>query len=117
MGGRGASAREMRSGRQGNDRRCLRSNLGTKFGAEDAPFVVARSLKGAEIAVTEVRVDLPLGRLSAFQDGWKGLDRPGQLRPRKGVRHGNIVVSAGLAASRYAPGYQAGRLYAGGRSW
>ena len=39
-------------------------NLGTKFGAEDAPFVVTRSLKGAEIAVTEVRVDLPLGRLS-----------------------------------------------------
>jgi hypothetical protein len=84
-------------------------NLGTKFGAEDAPFVVTQSLKGAEIAVTEVRVDLPLGRLSAFQDGWKALDRPGLLHPSKGVRHGSIVVSAGLAASRYAPGYQAGR--------
>jgi AraC family transcriptional regulator len=39
-------------------------NLSTKFGAEDAPFVVTRSLKGAEIAVTEVCVDRPLRRLS-----------------------------------------------------
>jgi AraC family transcriptional regulator len=39
-------------------------NLGKKFGAEDAPFIVTRSLKSAEIAVTELCVDRPLGRLS-----------------------------------------------------
>jgi AraC family transcriptional regulator len=39
-------------------------NLGEKFGAEDAPFIVTRSLQCAEIAVTEVCVDRPLGRLS-----------------------------------------------------
>ena len=39
-------------------------NLGTKFGAEDAPFIVTRSLKSAEIAVTELRVNRPPGRLS-----------------------------------------------------
>jgi AraC-like DNA-binding protein len=39
-------------------------SLGEKFGATDAPSVVTRSLKHAEIAVTEVRVDRPLGRLS-----------------------------------------------------
>jgi AraC family transcriptional regulator len=39
-------------------------NLGTKFGAKDASFITTRSLKGAEIAVTELRVDRPVGRLS-----------------------------------------------------
>jgi AraC family transcriptional regulator len=39
-------------------------NLGKKFGAEDAPCVVTRSLQCAELAVTEVCVDRPLGRLS-----------------------------------------------------
>jgi AraC family transcriptional regulator len=39
-------------------------NLGGKFGAEDAPCIVTRSLQYAEIAVTEVCVDRPLGRLS-----------------------------------------------------
>jgi AraC family transcriptional regulator len=39
-------------------------NLGGKFGAEDAPCIVTRSLQCAEIAVTEVCVDRPLGRLS-----------------------------------------------------
>ena len=38
--------------------------LGEKFGVEDAPFIVTRSLQGAEIAVTEMRVETPLGRLS-----------------------------------------------------
>jgi len=37
--------------------------LGEKYGAGDAPFIVTRSLQRAEIAVTEVRVDQPLGRL------------------------------------------------------
>ena len=39
-------------------------NLGTKYGAEDAPAIVTRSLHSTEIAVTEVRVNRPLGRLS-----------------------------------------------------
>jgi AraC family transcriptional regulator len=39
-------------------------NLGTKYGAEDAPSIVTRSLHSTEIAVTELRVDRPLGRLS-----------------------------------------------------
>jgi len=37
--------------------------LGTKFGAEDAPFIVTRSLQSADIAVTEVYVDRPPIRL------------------------------------------------------
>jgi AraC family transcriptional regulator len=39
-------------------------NLGTKFGAEDAPFIATRSLQNGLMAVTELRVDRPLGRLS-----------------------------------------------------
>jgi AraC family transcriptional regulator len=39
-------------------------DLGIKFGAEDAPFIMARSLRCADVAVTEVFVDRPLGRLS-----------------------------------------------------
>jgi len=39
-------------------------NLGEKYGAEDAPFIVTRSLNRGEIAVTEICVDRPLGRLS-----------------------------------------------------
>src|ERR1700692_1312236 len=39
-------------------------NLGTKFGDEDAPAIVTRSLHSTEIAVTEICVDRPLGRLS-----------------------------------------------------
>src|SRR5580693_8500882 len=39
-------------------------NLGTKYGAEDAPAIVTRSLHSTEIAVTEVCVVRPLGRLS-----------------------------------------------------
>jgi hypothetical protein len=39
-------------------------NLGENFGAEDAPFIVTRTLQRGEIAVTEVCVDRPLGRLS-----------------------------------------------------
>ena len=38
--------------------------FGEKFGAEDAPYIVTRSLQSAEIAVTDVRIDEPLGRLS-----------------------------------------------------
>ena len=39
-------------------------NLGEKFGAQDAPFVLTRSLQCPELAVTEVYVNQPLGRLS-----------------------------------------------------
>jgi AraC family transcriptional regulator len=39
-------------------------SLGTKYGAEDAPSIVTRSLHSTEIAVTEIYVDRPLGRLS-----------------------------------------------------
>jgi AraC family transcriptional regulator len=39
-------------------------NLGTKFGAEDASFITARSLQRGVMAVTELRVDRPIGRLS-----------------------------------------------------
>jgi AraC family transcriptional regulator len=39
-------------------------DLAENFGAEDAPFTVTRTLQRGEIAVTEVRVDQPLGRLS-----------------------------------------------------
>ncbi len=38
--------------------------LGKKFGAEDAPFIATRSMQNGVIAVTELRVDRPLGRLS-----------------------------------------------------
>jgi AraC family transcriptional regulator len=38
--------------------------LGEKFGVQDVPYIVTRSLQGAEIAVTEVQVDKPLDRLS-----------------------------------------------------
>jgi AraC family transcriptional regulator len=38
--------------------------LGQKFGAEDAPAIVARSLRRTDVAVTEIRADRPLGRLS-----------------------------------------------------
>jgi AraC family transcriptional regulator len=39
-------------------------NLGMKFGAEDAPCILTRSLQCEDIAVTEVFVDRPPGRLS-----------------------------------------------------
>src|SRR5258708_2902541 len=39
-------------------------NLGTKYGAEEAPSIVTRSLHSTEIAVTEVCVHRPPGRLS-----------------------------------------------------
>lgn len=39
-------------------------NLGRDFGAEDAPFILTRSLQCTEIAITDVRVERPLGRLS-----------------------------------------------------
>lgn len=39
-------------------------NLGTKYGAEEAPSIVTRSLHSTEIAVTEICVHQPLGRLS-----------------------------------------------------
>jgi AraC-like DNA-binding protein len=38
--------------------------LGEKFGVDDVPCIVTRSLQSAEIAVTEVRIDTPLDRLS-----------------------------------------------------
>ncbi|HEY2662067.1 MAG TPA: AraC family transcriptional regulator [Caulobacteraceae bacterium] len=38
--------------------------LGEKFGVEDLPCIVTRSLQSAEIAVTDLRTDKPLGRLS-----------------------------------------------------
>ncbi len=38
--------------------------LAQRYGAEDAPIIVSRSLPRSEIAVTEIRVDQPLGRLS-----------------------------------------------------
>jgi AraC-like DNA-binding protein len=39
-------------------------NLGTKYGAEDAPAIVTRSLHSTEIAITEICVHRPSGRLS-----------------------------------------------------
>ena len=39
-------------------------NLGTKYGAEEAPSIVTYSLHSAEIAVTEICVHRPPGRLS-----------------------------------------------------
>jgi AraC family transcriptional regulator len=39
-------------------------NLGTKYGAEEAPSIVTRSLNSTEIAVTEICVHRPPGRLS-----------------------------------------------------
>jgi AraC family transcriptional regulator len=38
-------------------------HLGTKFGADDVPFLTTRSRQGGELAVTEIRVECPLGRL------------------------------------------------------
>ena len=40
-------------------------NLAQYFGAEDAPSIVTRSVRGAEIAITDLRVNKPNGRLSA----------------------------------------------------
>ncbi len=37
--------------------------LAQRYGAEDAPIIVSRSLPRGEITVTEIRVDQPLGRL------------------------------------------------------
>src|ERR1700730_10857034 len=39
-------------------------NLGTKYGGEEAPSMVTRSVHSTETAVTEICVDRPLGRLS-----------------------------------------------------
>src|ERR1700719_3304753 len=39
-------------------------SLGAKYGAEDAPAIVTRSLHSTEIAVTEICVHRPPGRLS-----------------------------------------------------
>jgi AraC family transcriptional regulator len=39
-------------------------SLGSKYGAEDSPSIVTRSLHSTEIAVTEICVRRPLGRLS-----------------------------------------------------
>ena len=39
-------------------------NLGTKYGAEEAPSFVTRSLHSTELAVTEICVNRPPGRLS-----------------------------------------------------
>jgi len=39
-------------------------SLGEKFGIEDVPCIVIRPRQGAELAVTELRVDVPLDRLS-----------------------------------------------------
>src|SRR5258708_26351621 len=39
-------------------------SLGTKYGAEEAPSIVTRSLHSTEIAVTEICVNRPPGRLS-----------------------------------------------------
>jgi hypothetical protein len=39
-------------------------NLGTKYGADEAPSIVTRSLRSTEIAVTEICVHRPPGRLS-----------------------------------------------------
>jgi hypothetical protein len=39
-------------------------NLGTKFGTDDAHFLTTRSLNGGEMAVTEILVERPIGRLS-----------------------------------------------------
>lgn len=41
-----------------------RRRLSEKFGVEVAPYIVTRSLQRAEIALTEVRIDKPLGQLS-----------------------------------------------------
>jgi AraC family transcriptional regulator len=39
-------------------------NLGQRYGAEDAPFIVTGALRGGGITVTEIRVDQPTGRLT-----------------------------------------------------
>ena len=38
--------------------------LSERFGVDDAPHIVTRTLQRAEIAVTDVRIDRPFGRLS-----------------------------------------------------
>ena len=45
-------------------------SLGTKYGAEDAPAIVTRSLHATEIAVTEICVHRPPGRLSDPIPAW-----------------------------------------------
>ena len=39
-------------------------DLSAKFGADDAPSAFAKSLRGHEMAVTELYIDCPLGRLN-----------------------------------------------------
>ncbi|THD79303.1 MAG: AraC family transcriptional regulator [Phenylobacterium sp.] len=48
-----------------NQRGAYGRRLGERFGVDDAPCIVTRTLQPAEIALTEVRVDRPLGGLSA----------------------------------------------------
>ena len=45
-------------------RRPYGSELAANYGAEDAPFAVSRSLPNAEIAVTEIKIVRPHGRMS-----------------------------------------------------
>ena len=47
-----------------SSRRPYGDELAARFGAEDAPFVVTRSLPQAQLAVTEIKVLRPLGRMS-----------------------------------------------------
>ena len=45
-------------------------NLGTKYGADDAPSIVTRSLHATEIAVTEICVHRPPDGCQTLYHSW-----------------------------------------------
>jgi AraC-like DNA-binding protein len=77
-------------------------DLAANFGAEDAPFLITRSLKRSELAVTEINVIRPNGRMSdplPRQDGYVITcnlhDLPNLVRWRDDHGHMEFPVRAG----------------------
>jgi AraC family transcriptional regulator len=83
-------------------RRLYGDDLAVSFGAEaPAPFIVTRSMPHAELAVTEVRVDNPVGRLSDPLPRDDAYLISHQLRAFRGLEHwedGRHVTTYGLRA-------------------
>ena len=78
------------------------AELAANYGAEDAPFAITRSLPQAEIAVTEIKVVRPHGRMSdplprqdAYMIVFELSDVRGLEYWQEGRRLGNLDVRAG----------------------
>ena len=83
-------------------RRLYGDELAANFGAEGpAPFIVTRSMPRAELAVTEVRVDNPVGRLSDPLPRDDAYLICHQLRAFRGLEHwedGRLLTTFSLRA-------------------